>query len=169
MKKRVLSVFFELIKNSKMSDRDIAKKLNISQPTVTRIRKKLETSGYITEYTIIPNFPKLGFEICAFIFFNSNRCLGKEVQIKAHDWIEKHPSIMFSAAGDGIRGKNCAIVTLHKNFTDYTNFLNEFKRRFGENIGSVETFLVSLSSPTPKHVSFKSITRLTSLNNSSSE
>lgn len=160
MKKRVLNVFSELMKNSKESDRDIAKKLKISQPTVTRIRKKLETAGYITEYTIIPNFPKLGFEIVAFIFFNANRCSGKETKFKAHEWIAKNPSIMFSAAGDGIRGKNCAIVTLHKNFTEYTNFLNEFKSTFGGNVGIVETFLVSLSSPTPKHVSFKNVTNL---------
>jgi len=85
MKKRVVSVFSELLRNSKKSDRDIAKKLNISQPTVTRIRRKLETSGYISEYTIIPNFPKLGFEICAFIFFNANKCGGKNVKNKAHD------------------------------------------------------------------------------------
>jgi DNA-binding Lrp family transcriptional regulator len=160
MKKRVVSVFSELLRNSKKSDRDIAKKLNISQPTVTRIRRKLETSGYISEYTIIPNFPKLGFEICAFIFFNANKCGGKNVKNKAHDWIVKNPAVLFSAAGDGIRGKNCAILTLHKNFTDYTNFLNDFKSVMGNNIGNIEAFLVSLETSTPKFVSFKSIADL---------
>jgi DNA-binding Lrp family transcriptional regulator len=160
MKKRVVNVFSELLRNSKKSDRDIAKKLNISQPTVTRIRRKLESSGYISEYTIIPNFPKLGFEICAFIFFNANKCGGKNVKSKAHNWIAKNPSVLFSAAGDGIRGKNCAILTLHKNFTDYTNFLNEFKLIMGKDIGNVETFLVSLETSTPKFVSFKSIADL---------
>lgn len=160
MKKRVVNVFSELLRNSKNSDRDIAKKLKISQPTVTRIRKKLETSGYISEYTIIPNFPKLGFEICAFIFFNANRCGGKNIKSKAHEWIVKNPSVLFSAAGDGIRGKNCAILTLHKNFTEYTNFLNGFKAMGGSEIGNIETFLVSLESSTPKFVSFKSIADL---------
>ncbi len=160
MKKRVVNVFSELLRNSKKSDRDIAKKLKISQPTVTRIRKKLETTGYISEYTIIPNFPKLGFEICAFIFFNTNRCGGKKVKSKAHEWIAKNPSVLFSAAGDGIRGKNCAILTLHKNFTEYTNFLNGFKAMWGSEIGNIETFLVSLETSTPKFVSFKSIADL---------
>lgn len=161
MKKRVLSVFLELIKNSKESDRDIAKKLKISQPTVTRIRQKLEKMGYIQEYTIIPNFPKLGFEIVAFIFFNANRCLGKKVKTEAHKWIEKNPSVIFSASGDGIRGKNCAMLTIHKNFTDYTNFLNEFKSKW-KDIGAVETFLVPLAAPTPKNISFKNIVELMS-------
>ena len=160
MKKRVVNVFSELLRNSKKSDRDIAKKLNISQPTVTRIRRKLEASGYISEYTIIPNFPKLGFEICAFIFFNASKCGGKNVKNKAHEWIAKNPSVLFSAAGDGIRGKNCAILTLHKNFTEYTNFLNEFKSIMGNNIGNIETFLVSLETSTPKFVSFRSIADL---------
>jgi DNA-binding Lrp family transcriptional regulator len=55
MKRRELEVFFELIKNSKKSDRDIAKKLNISQPTVTRVRKKLERT-VIKAYTLVPSF-----------------------------------------------------------------------------------------------------------------
>jgi len=156
MKKRVLSVFLELIKNSKESDRDIAKKLKISQPTVTRIRQKLEKTGYIQEYTVIPNFPKLGFEIIAFIFFNANRCLGKKVKTEAHNWIEKNPSVLFSASGDGIRGKNCAMLTIHRNFTEYTKFLNEFKTKF-KDLGNVETFLVPLEAPTPKNISFRNI------------
>jgi DNA-binding Lrp family transcriptional regulator len=48
MKKRVLSVFLELIKNSKGSDRDIAKRLKISQPTVTRIRTETRENGVHT-------------------------------------------------------------------------------------------------------------------------
>ena len=156
MKKRVLSVFLELIKNSKESDRNISKKLKISQPTVTRIRQKLEKLGYIQEYTVIPNFPKLGFEIVAFIFFNANRCLGKKIKTEAHRWIENNPSVIFSAAGDGIRGKNCAMFTIHRNFTEYTKFLNEFKTKWSD-VGTVETFLVSLDTPSPKNLSFKNI------------
>ena len=156
MKKRVLSVFLELIKNSKESDRDIAKRLKISQPTVTRIRQKLEKLGYIQEYTVIPNFPKLGFEIVAFIFFNANRCLGKKIKTDAHKWVQNNPSIIFSAAGDGIRGKNCAMLTIHKNFTEYTKFLNNFKSTW-KDLGPVETFLVPLSTPTPKNLSFRNI------------
>ena len=42
----------EILKNSRKSDRDIAK-LEISQPTVTRIRKKLERN-VIKAYRAIP-------------------------------------------------------------------------------------------------------------------
>jgi DNA-binding MarR family transcriptional regulator len=38
----LIRLFFELIKNSKRSDRDLARILDISQPIVTRLRKVLE-------------------------------------------------------------------------------------------------------------------------------
>ena len=58
--KKMLDLISELAKNAKKSDRDIAKKLNISQPTVTRMRKKLEDNRYILEYTAVLDFKKLG-------------------------------------------------------------------------------------------------------------
>ena len=58
----------ELLKNSKRSDRDLAKVLDVSQPTITRTRHKLERNGMIQDYTIIPNFRQMGFEILALTF-----------------------------------------------------------------------------------------------------
>lgn len=156
-------IFIELIKNAKKSDRDIAKKLKISQPTVTRIRRKLEIQDYIKEYTIIPNFPKMGFEIAAFIFFYVDRFKkkgSKRVKSKAHNWILKHPNVIFAADGDGFQGENCMMATLHKNFTGYTKFINDFKSIFGWNIKNLEAFLVPLKSETPKFISFKSVEEL---------
>jgi len=40
-------VLSELMKNSKLSDRELARKLGSSQPTVTRTRRRLEEKGYI--------------------------------------------------------------------------------------------------------------------------
>jgi len=62
-------VLSELMKNAKLSDRELAKKIGSSQPTVTRTRRKLEKEGYIREYTLIPNFHRLGYEILAVTFF----------------------------------------------------------------------------------------------------
>ncbi len=159
MKKRIQAVFFELLKNSKKSDREISKKLKISQPTVTRIRKRLEKEEYIREYTVIPNFPKMGFEIGAFIFFHVDRSRNKKNKPIAHNWISKQPNIIFAAGGDGVRGKNCMLATLHRNFTDYIKFIRDFKSKFS-NIKNLEAFLVPLSENTPKFISFKSVEKL---------
>jgi DNA-binding Lrp family transcriptional regulator len=60
-------IISELIKNSRLSDRQVAKKLGTSQPTVTRRRTQLEKEGML-DYTGVPDLKKLGFEILAFTF-----------------------------------------------------------------------------------------------------
>ena len=60
-------IIFELMKNSKISDRELAKKIGVSQPTVSRKRAKLEKEGLL-DYTAIPDLKKLGFQIMAFSF-----------------------------------------------------------------------------------------------------
>ena len=50
-------LLFELMKNSHRSDRQLAKALGVSQPTVTRRRAILE-KDYIEGYTVIPKFGK---------------------------------------------------------------------------------------------------------------
>ena len=63
MKNIELRLISELMKNSRRSDRELARVLGVSQPTVSRTIKKLEKEGYIREYTMIPDFSKLGYEI----------------------------------------------------------------------------------------------------------
>ena len=58
----------ELLKNSRRSDRELAKAIGVSQPTTTRLRTKLEKEGYIKEYSIVPNFSKIGYSIMALNF-----------------------------------------------------------------------------------------------------
>ena len=60
MKEIELKLISELMKNSRRSDRDLAKAIGTSQPTVSRMIGKLEKEGIIKEYTMIPDFGKLG-------------------------------------------------------------------------------------------------------------
>ena len=39
---------------------------------------------------------------------------------------EKNQRIVFSGEGEGM-GKSCIFITLHKDFTDYTKFIREFR------------------------------------------
>ena len=55
-----LKILSELMKNARISDRELAKKIGVSQPTVSRIRSRLEKEGYIRGYTVLPNLRKLG-------------------------------------------------------------------------------------------------------------
>jgi len=67
-KEEKLRILFELIKGARRSDRELAKAVGTSQPTITRKRTKLEKEGFIKEYTVIPDLKKMGYEIIAFTF-----------------------------------------------------------------------------------------------------
>ena len=149
----MIKLLYEMMKNSKRSDREIAKIIGVSQPTITRMRQRLEKTGYIRDYTVIPNLEKLGYEIAAFTFMtmaNSN-VKGEST----NEWIESNPKIVFSASGNGINGKNSITVSIHENFTDYSNFMSELWSNLSQKISSIDGFLVPLRGDLSKHFSFK--------------
>jgi DNA-binding Lrp family transcriptional regulator len=80
MKEIELKFVSELMKNSRRSDRELSKVLGISQPTVTRLRTRLEREGVIKEYTVIPDFRKIGYHLLGLTFIRLKRTLSpKEV------------------------------------------------------------------------------------------
>ena len=148
-KKNMIKLLYELMKNSKRSDREIAKIIGVSQPTITRMRQRLEKRGYIQDYTIIPDLEKLGFEIAAFTFINEN-----ELGENADKWIKSNPKIVFAAAGDGLNGKNSIMVSVHKDFTDYSEFMSDFRSKWAANIKDIDSFLVPLRGRLSKRFAF---------------
>jgi Lrp/AsnC family transcriptional regulator for asnA, asnC and gidA len=70
MKETELKLISELMKNSRRSDRELAKAIGVSQPTVSRMITRLEKEGVVKEYTIIPDFHKLGYSLVAIMLGN---------------------------------------------------------------------------------------------------
>lgn len=145
---KLLRLLKEMLRNSKRSDREIAKGLEVSQPTVTRTRARLE-KDYIKTYTVIPDFVKLGYQILAFTFakLKSYPSLEEAEKIlqKAREWTNKHPNIIFASEGEGL-GKDIVMVSLHKNYSLYSDFMRTFAMDWGEIIGDFNSFLVSIGS-----------------------
>ena len=146
LKDTYLKILSELMKNSRISDREVAKKLGISQPTVSRIRSRLSNEGYIKEYTVIPDFTKLGYSIMAFTFPKVKPMpkdkLEETRKISLED-MRKGPSeiILFErgmgASFDGV------IISLHKDYTSYARLLRRAKDY--PFIESCESLLVDLN------------------------
>jgi len=141
----------ELLKNSKRSDRELSKVLGVSQPTITRARAKLMNQGVIKEFTVIPDFAKMGYEIMAI------SCVKKKTPIttpteKGMKWMKKHPNMIFAAAAEGM-GKNGIIISLHKDYPDFSKFVSECRKYWGEEIEEYGTMLVSLREKIPKPLS----------------
>lgn len=139
---KLIKLLFELIKNSKRSDRDLAKKLGISQPTVTRLRKVLEKEA-IKQYTVIPNLSYLGFDILAFTFARSKE-LVQPLWDEAKKWAEPQPNVVFVSTGQGIEA-DALMVSVHKDYGDFVRFYHVFRRDWGKYLQDFKIFLVSLS------------------------
>jgi Lrp/AsnC family transcriptional regulator for asnA, asnC and gidA len=148
----------ELLKNSKRSDRELAKALGTSQATITRMRNKLEKDGLIQKFTVIPDPEKMGFEIIAITPFKTK--LIPEITEKEVKWARTKQNVIFSAKAEGM-GKNAVIISIHKNYTEYTNFLNDFLLAGKGAIESYETMLISLKGGAAKNFSLEYLAKQT--------
>ncbi len=144
-------ILSEMLKNSKVSDRQMARKLGTSQPTITRRRSKLEKS-LIQAYTILPNLQEMGFEIMALTFIAGRREVltrGRleEAQKKAKEWHSKHPNVIFAGAGNGM-GWNGVLLSLHKSYSDYVKFKAEHDKEFAEYLADTQSFIMEVDPAT---------------------
>ena len=145
MKDIELKLISELVRNSRRSDRELAKALGVSQPTVSRIRVRLEEQGLI-DYSAIPNLAKLDFEIIAVTFGERDFQKHPEINLKkAKDFAQKHPGIIFGAAGSGL-GYDRIVISIHRNYSDYSKFLQELRNEWAETMEIKDSFIVSLKS-----------------------
>jgi DNA-binding Lrp family transcriptional regulator len=146
-----LRLVSELLKNSRRSDRELAKVLHVSQPTVSRTIKKLEEQGLIKEYTMVPDFSMLGFELMALTFISIKPTLDRteagEARRLAQEKAKESPgNIMMLERGLGLKHTG-VIISLHENYSDYRQFIMTFKEAqttqayVDEN---VESFLINL-------------------------
>ena len=143
-----LRLISELMKNSRRSDRELAKALGVSQPTVSRIIKKLEKEGYIKEYTMIPDFNKLGFQILAFSIYKlTENVPSDDIEKKRksiREEFKKEPlSYLLGMSGMGMKADRM-IITYHEDYASYLKFLNRVRKDPLVKMGKVDTFIVSL-------------------------
>jgi len=134
----------ELFENSKRSDRALAKVLDVSQATITRTRHKLASDGLIRDYTIVPDFGKMGFEILALTFVKMRpEILSPEVLKSTKEYAARFANAIFAATGEGL-GMTGVIISFHKDYTDYHNKLNLLRVDWKDYTEDIQSFIVSL-------------------------
>ena len=148
MKEIELKLISELMKNSRKSDRELAKTLDVSQPTVTRARTKLENAGYIREYTLIPNFQKLGFHLVAMSFVHLPSSLTPEETERTRKadgriTLESFPEVIVAERGRGC-GYQAVFISFHKDYQGYIDYVDRLKRVKFLGNQDFESFLISL-------------------------
>jgi DNA-binding Lrp family transcriptional regulator len=147
MKPLDYQLLFELMKDSHRSDRQLAKALGISQPTVTRRRAMLEDNT-IEGYTVIPKFGQIGFELAAFTFMKTklNHKKGAEKEetfAKMKDWYSKQPNVIAVLDGQGM-GWDAVCVSLHENYTGFAEFLRLQNSELSDFIVETQSFQADL-------------------------
>jgi DNA-binding Lrp family transcriptional regulator len=143
----------ELIKNSKRSDRELAKVIGISQPTATRLRNQLEKEGNIQEYTIIPNLTKMGYSIMAIFCIKYKAHLKEKVKDMTSDAAIEHPSTVFASRAQGM-GKNAISISLFKNYKEYADYINNLAK-WDDIVEEWSSMLVDLKGPILKPFSLR--------------
>jgi DNA-binding Lrp family transcriptional regulator len=143
-----LRLISELMKNSFRSDRELARVLKVSQPTVSRIRTKLEREGVISEYTIIPNFYKLGYHIFALTFLSWKKGLSskemEDARRQAFERVTMVPdNVVLIERGMGL-DFDSFIASFHKDYASYTRLMREVKISPHFDTSKLKSFLVDL-------------------------
>lgn len=146
MKTRMRRLLAEFLRDSKRSDRDLSKILKVSQPTVTRMKHILIKEGIILGFTAIPDFAKLGYEIMAVTIAKAKATLSPSEQEKAKKLVLEDPQVIFVASAEGM-GMNGVMISLHKSYSDYRNFMTDLKFKSEGYMEDVDSMLVSLKSP----------------------
>jgi len=126
------------MKDSRRSDRELAKAVGVSQPTITRMRARLEKEKVIKEYTMIPDFHKLGFEILAITFL----ALDKEPDSQHERTLSTFQNVLTFERGLGLKYSH-VVVSLHENYSSYAEF--EGKMKDSLTATNSASFLVSLN------------------------
>ena len=142
-------IISELMKNSRISDRKLAKIVGVSQPTVSRKRAMLEREKLL-DFTAIPDFSKFGFEIMAFSFYSwTPEAAGELIENrdaimkKLATFLLKHKNIIFACKGRGF-GMERMMISLHESYTDYVKLMHDVGQVWGKYLSQSNSFIVSL-------------------------
>jgi DNA-binding Lrp family transcriptional regulator len=138
-----LQLVSELVRNCRRSDRELARVLHVSQPTVTRTRARLEKQGLV-EYGASSNLAKLGYKIMAVVFGKRDyEKHPEDVFQKAKSFVERHSNMIFVSDGNGLDYDRITI-SIHKSYSDYFIFMQEMRAEV-KDIMSLDSFLIDLT------------------------
>ncbi len=131
------------MKNAKSSDRQIAKRVKVSQPTVTRRRTKLENE-FSLNYTAIPDWSKLGFKILALTFAKwKHGEYPDDRQAEAQEWLSHQPNLLFVAIGRGNHADRVGL-SIHRTYREYARFVQDARQQWGKYVEDLHSFIISI-------------------------
>lgn len=142
----------ELMKNSRRSDRELAKTIGVSQPTISRLIKRLEKEGFIREYTMIPCFHKIGYHLLALTFVRLARNVGydqleKAMKAAAEKLRQSPFGFLLFKTGMGL-GYDAVLISFHEDYASFDSLRSEMKKSTDTGSVQMEAFLTNLDDET---------------------
>jgi len=141
-------LLFELMKDSKRSDRQLAKVLHVSQPTITRRRAMLE-KGFIDGYTAIPKWEKVGYELIVFTFVKhkikyANPKVQEEAFRRVEEWMMNQPNVVLAIEGQGM-GWDGVCISFHKNYSYFIEFIRKHDSELSDLLVESQSFVATIN------------------------
>ena len=151
---QMFRLLLEYLKDSSRSDRQIAKVLGASEATVSRLKRRLVTEGLVNQFSVMPHFSKIGYEIMAFscVKFKPEKMI--EIEARAKDWARKNHEILFTSRTQGM-GMDALTISVHKNYADYDKFIKRNRETFGDLMLEAHNMLIDLKGEVTKPFSLK--------------
>lgn len=140
LEKRILLM---ISRNPRITDSEVARKLDTSQPTVTRTRQSLEEAGLL-RYANHPKLGEIGCELLVFTVFKARGYSEKGLIASAQKWIRNHPKVLFSAPGEGLGGRTEIVISVHKTFAEYEEFTREIRAKWEDKFEDIDQFFTSI-------------------------
>jgi DNA-binding Lrp family transcriptional regulator len=108
----------------------------------------LENEGFIKQYTLIPDFCKLGYKIIAITFVKVKETISPEQREKARDLAKGvlkkgQYEIVMCERGIGL-GYDGVFISYHRNYSEYADLKEWFRRFEFLEVGRTDSFLIDL-------------------------
>jgi DNA-binding Lrp family transcriptional regulator len=141
-------ILFELIKNSRRSDRELAKIMGVSQPTITRKRGFIEKE-FIDSFTAIPKWNKIGYNLFVITIVKIKTDIASKekydtVQKRALSWLSTQPNVLMATGSRGA-GVDSFMISIHKTYADFDKFIHDYKYQLGDLIDDTQSIIANLS------------------------
>lgn len=150
-KSKKVSLVKELMCDSSRSDRELAKIVGVSQPTISRTKKALLEEGIIHGLVGFPDFFRIGYELMAVTFVKIKAVLAPEEVRKKNfekvkEWMDKQKNVIFCGPCRGF-DSHSFFISVHKNYADFDDFINQHNKELGfELLINLESVLITLDS-----------------------
>ncbi len=117
--RRILRV---LVEDSRLSVREIARRVGAPHSTVYERIRRLERNGIILGYTVRVDYKKLGYQITALILVNVD---GQHI-LEVEEWLSKHPNVL--AVYDITGEHDIAVIASFKTIDELDSFVKNVLR-----------------------------------------